>query len=286
VLVPTPPRPLVTRLLTLLGHPVAHSRSPAMMRSALASFAIDATYVACDVLPPQLPDAVRGLRALGFAGANVTLPHKRAVLALCDEADPIARACGAANTLVPLRDGRLLACNTDAPGAAAALAEGGVDLAGATVVLFGAGGAARAVAVGCAEARAHAIRVVARDALHAEETAQAALRAPRVRGARGFSSTSVSWADEDRVREAVAEATVLVQCTPLGMDGHRGPGTVADEEALVRWVRGARKKTAVMDLVYAPRETALLQAARERGLRCIDGLGMLAHQGALWGATR
>ncbi len=137
-----------TRLLALLGHPVAHSRSPAMMHAALAALELDASYLAFDVAPARLEDAVRGLRALGFSGANVTLPHKRAVLALCDDADPIARACGAANTLVPLGNGRLMACNTDAPGAAMALAEGGVDLHGARVVLFGAGGAARAVAVG------------------------------------------------------------------------------------------------------------------------------------------
>src|SRR2546423_2620934 len=130
-----------TRLVALLGHPVDHSLSPRMQNTAFAARALDWAYVACDVDPDALPAAVDGLRALGFAGANVTIPHKGAVAELCDELDDLARRSGAVNTLV-FRDGRSLGANTDGPAVAGALAA-----RGAPVLVLGPGGAARAVAV-------------------------------------------------------------------------------------------------------------------------------------------
>src|SRR5919199_3899841 len=104
-----------TRLVALLGHPVGHSLSPRMQNAAFAARALDWAYVALDVHPDALPTAVAGLRALGFAGANVTIPHKGAAAQLCDELDDLAGASGAVNTLVFRDDGRIYGANTDGP---------------------------------------------------------------------------------------------------------------------------------------------------------------------------
>jgi shikimate dehydrogenase len=146
-----------TRLVALLGHPVAHSLSPRMQNAAFAARALDWAYVACDVEPDTLPAAVAGLRALGFAGANVTIPHKGAVAELCDELDDLSRRSGAVNTLV-FRDGdRIVGANTDGPAVARA-----VDARGAHVLVLGRGGAARAVAAALEEAGAASVRLASR----------------------------------------------------------------------------------------------------------------------------
>jgi shikimate dehydrogenase len=145
-----------TRLVALLGHPVAHSLSPRIQNAAFASRALDWAYAACNVEPDALPEAVAGLRALGFAGANVTIPHKGAVAELCDELDELSRRSGAVNTLV-FRDGRIFGANTDGPAVAGALAA-----RGARVLVLGRGGAARAVAVALEDAGAASVRLASR----------------------------------------------------------------------------------------------------------------------------
>jgi shikimate dehydrogenase len=145
-----------TRLVALLGHPVAHSLSPRMQNAAFAARALDWAYTTCDVDPGALPAAVAGLRALGFAGANVTIPHKGAVAELCDELDDLSRRSGAVNTLV-FRDGRIAGANTDGPAVVSA-----VDATHARVLVLGRGGAARAVAVALEDAGAASVRLVSR----------------------------------------------------------------------------------------------------------------------------
>ena len=145
-----------TRLVALLGHPVAHSLSPRMQNAAFAARALDWAYVALDVEPDALPEAVAGLRALGFAGANVTIPHKGAAAELCDELDDLSRRSGAVNTLV-FRDGRIVGANTDGPAIVSAL-----DARGAHVLVLGRGGAARAAAVALEDAGAASVRLASR----------------------------------------------------------------------------------------------------------------------------
>jgi shikimate dehydrogenase len=256
----------------LLGHPVAHSRSPAMMTAALRALRIDAVYLAHDVTPDALERAVRGLRALGCAGANVTVPHKRAVLAVCDVLDPVARAVGAVNTLV-LEDDGIRGCNTDAEGAMEALMDAGAEVAGARVVVLGAGGAARAVAAGAALSGAAEVTVLARRREQAEDVA----RAVRGLGRGGHVGAGLLLADEPETRAVCGRASVVVQATPVGMEAH-GEGDAGVLSGLLQVVRPG---AFAMDLVYAPRETPWLRAARDLGLRPVDGLGMLAHQGAL-----
>jgi shikimate dehydrogenase len=265
-----------TRLLALLGRPVSHSRSPAMMTGALAELGLaDAySYLAFDVAPEALAAVVRSLADLGCAGANVTIPHKRAVLPLCVSVDDDARRIGAANVLCAVAGG-FSAHNTDAPGAARALADAGVPLAGADVLLIGAGGAARAVAVGLAREGARAITVLARDLASAAEV----LRACDGLGLRG--ATAVSFADDLEALRAHRRADILVQCTPLGSAGRIHDPAEDAYGAMLRWLREVRPERAAMDLVYAPARTRWLDAAADARARPVDGLGMLAHQGAL-----
>jgi shikimate dehydrogenase len=145
-----------TRLVALLGHPVAHSLSPRMHNAAFAVRALDWAYVACDVDPDALPAAVAGLRALGFAGANVTIPHKGAVAELCDAVDDLSRRSGAVNTLV-FRDGRIVGANTDGPAVADA-----VHATQGHVLVLGRGGAARAAAVALEDAGSASVRLASR----------------------------------------------------------------------------------------------------------------------------
>lgn len=261
----------MTAVYGLLGHPVAHSRSPAMQNAAFRAAGVDAVYGTFDVAPERLPAAIASLRTLGVAGANVTVPHKTAVGAYLDVIEPVARALGAVNTIVREADGRLHGTNTDAEGLTRALAEAGAALSGARGVVLGSGGAARAAVVGLARAGAVEIMVAAR-----REAAARALLAS-VRGACGAARLATSPLGQGgRLRAAFAEADIVVQATSATMDAASAASFVA---ALP--VGALRPQAWVTDLVYAPRDTALLAAARARGARTLDGLGMLLHQGAL-----
>ncbi|MCJ2012133.1 shikimate dehydrogenase [Methylobacterium sp. J-076] len=242
----------------VVGHPIAHSRSPLIHGHWLAAHGIAGSYERIDVAPEDFSDFLRGLRGSGLAGGNVTIPHKEAAFALADTLTPRAERIGAVNTLVVGRDGRLHGDNTDAPGFCAHLDQslgGGWPARGGAVVL-GAGGAARAIVVGLAERGVSRIRVANRTPGRAE--AVAAL-APGV-------AEPLDWAD---LPEALAGAGLLVNTTSLGMKGQ--PPLTLD---LAPLPAGA----AVADIVYAPLETDLLAAARARGLAAVDGLGMLLHQ--------
>ncbi len=237
-----------TRLVALLGHPVAHSVSPQIHSAAFAATGIDAAYVALDVHPEDLGDAVTGLRALGFLGANVTVPHKLAVRELADEVTDEVRAVGAANTL-SWRDGRLAADNTDALGLERTVrSEIGLDR-GDGVLIFGAGGAARAAAVAFGRLGAD-VRVRARNEAAAAEVDDLAQRHGATREHRG------------------TKPRVIVNATPLGLHDEPLP---ADLMAL-------DPDQCALDLLYRP--TPFLRAAAERGARAVDGLGMLVGQAA------
>lgn len=247
-----------------------------MMNAAFAALGIDARYEAWDTAPSALAARIGTLARLSdFRGANVTIPHKRAVLALCARVDPFANAIGAANVLVPER-GTISAHNTDAPGALAALRDAGVSLAGASAVILGAGGAARAIAVGLAHAGAARVTLLARrpDAALSVVSAIAAL------GTR-CEARALPLADTTLARDAFADASLAVQATSVGMALPGEPLTTTSPVLGAELLTRMRRGSAAMDLVYTPRETPWLACARALGLHAIDGLGMLAHQGAL-----
>ncbi len=246
-----------SRIAGVIGWPVDHSRSPRLHGYWLDQLGIDGAYVPMAVPPDRLTEALNGLSALGFRGANVTVPHKTAALDACDSLDAAARAIGAVNTLVAGADGSLSGMNTDAMGFLANLRqECGFEPAGKRAVVLGAGGAARAVVWALADAGAASVAVVNRTLVRAEALA-AAFAGP---------VQAHAWPALD---EALAGADLLVNATSLGMQG--GAPLDVDLTPL-----GA--DAVVNDIVYTPLETQLLQAARRRGLTAVDGLGMLLHQ--------
>ncbi len=244
--------------LGVLGWPVAHSRSPAMQRAAFAELGLtDWSYQLLPVPPELFAETVRALGAAGFVGANVTVPHKEAALALADRASPAARAIGAANTLSFAADGTIAAENTDAPGLLDALAGVGRDPAGSSALVLGAGGSARAAVWGLREAGAN-VAVWNR-------TPERARR----------------LADELGVRavERAEPADLLVNCTTVGLDGY--PIGLPDPfTSLPVSADELDEYACLIDLVYGDRPTGLLSAARARGLETVDGLEILVCQGA------
>lgn len=259
-----------TTLLGIFGWPVRHSRSPAMHHAAAQALGLNVAYLPFPVDPARLGDAVRGVRALGLRGVNVTLPHKEQVIAFLDEVHPDARAIGAVNTIVHEPDGTLHGENTDAPGLVRSLEEANVPLDGARVLLLGAGGAARGAAVGLCRRGAAEVVVVARRL----EQSEALVRDlnPAVDGRLRAVSD-----DSSALRDAYRRTTLLVQATSATLHGRPEAQAFADALPIELLPDDAR----VVDLVYQPRITTVMGRAQARGLECVDGLGMLVHQGAL-----
>jgi shikimate dehydrogenase len=256
-----------TQLVGLLGWPVSHSVSPTMHNAAFAERRMNWRYVPLPVHPDRIEDAVRGLRALGFRGANVTVPHKQAVMTILDRWTPSAEAIGAVNTIIVGEDGLLTGDNTDAGGFIADLRANGVDPQGRRVLVVGAGGSARAVVYGLAEAGASAITVLNRTVDRARSLTGAI--APYFEEVQ-FGAVSFP----DGVAALTDEADLIVNCTSLGMHPHI-EGLPWDED-----LEFTPAQT-VYDLVYNPASTRLLQLAAADGAKPIGGLGMLIHQGAL-----
>jgi shikimate dehydrogenase len=255
----------VTQRLGVVGHPIAHSISPPIHQAALDALGIDARYERWDVAPPDLPAWVASLRAPDLLGANVTVPHKEAVLSLLDELTPDARAIGAVNTIVH-RHGRLLGANTDVEGFARSLAEAGCDPTGCAAVVLGAGGAARAVGVALLQAGVRRLTIANRTADRAARVV--AMLASRGHGAASLESLAL---DAPALEQRVAECELLVNTTSVGLHDGAAPLPPARVPATA-WV---------VDIIYNPPETALLAAARARGARTLNGLPMLVHQAAL-----
>ncbi len=246
------------RLAGVLGWPVSHSRSPRLHGFWLERLGIDGAYLPLAVAPENLESVIRALPRMGFAGANVTVPHKEAVMKLVDHLDPLAARIGAVNTLVVRDDGSLEGRNTDAYGFFENLRQGcpaWVPQSGPAAVI-GAGGAARAVVAALADAGVPEIRLANRSRQRAEVLA-ADLGGPiRV----------VEWTERAEMLEGCA---LLVNTTTLGMTGQSNLDL--DLSALPT-------ASVVNDIVYVPLETDLLARARARGNAVVDGLGMLLHQ--------
>jgi shikimate dehydrogenase len=241
------------RVAGIAGWPVSHSRSPRIHGFWLDHYGIDGAYVPLPVEPASFIAAMRGLRAAGFAGANVTVPHKLAAFALCDRVDDSARRAGAVNTLIFTPE-RIEGSNSDGFGFLAGLRDAQVDATAGPALILGAGGAARAVAAALLD-QGVAVSIANRT------PARAAVLARELPGLR-----VVDWDDRSA---ALGDHALLVNSTTLGMGGQGDPGLALD---------GARSTLVVADLVYVPLETPLLAAARRCGMRTIDGLGMLLHQ--------
>lgn len=245
------------RLAGVLGWPVSHSRSPRLHGFWLERHGIDGAYLPLAVRPEDFSAAVRGLRAAGFRGCNVTVPHKIAAFEICDTVDDSARRAGAVNTLVFGNDG-ITGSNTDGGGFLANLRASGVDPGAGPALVLGAGGAARAIIASLQD-----LGVTVSISNRTRQRADALARdLPGLR--------VLDW---DRRADALADHALLVNTTTVGM--HK-PGEAG--EKLVVDLASAATGMAVADIVYVPLETPLLAAARSAGLRPVEGLGMLLHQ--------
>lgn len=247
-----------TRVAAVIGSPVHHSLSPAIHNAAFAAAGLDWVYVAFEVAPGRTAHALEAVRTLGLGGLSVTMPHKDDIAVAVDRLDPTAAALAAVNTVVVERDGTLVGHNTDGAGFIDSLrADGGVEPRGRRVVVVGAGGAARAVVAALARAGAAEVVVVNRTPARGEVAA--ALAGPVAR---------VGTPDD------VSRAEVVVNATSVGMAGVGAAGELpVDPDRL-------HAGQVVVDLVYHPLDTLLLQAARAVGAVAVDGLGMLVHQAA------
>lgn len=243
-----------TRVAGVIGDPIRHSRSPAIHNAAFAATGLDWVFCAFEVPRGGAAAALAAVRALGLGGLSVTMPHKQAAAAACDELTPAAAALDAVNTVVPRDGGRLLGASTDGEGFLRSVRDRGVEPAAGPALVLGAGGAARAIVLALGDAGAD-VTVAAR---RADAAATAAALAP------GARSVPLAGCDP-------AGFSLVVNATPVGMQGE--PPAV-DPERL-------NPGQFVVDTVYHPMETPLLAAARARGVPAANGLDMLVHQAAL-----
>lgn len=267
-----------TRLLAVFGAPVRHSASPAMHNAALNELALDWTYVACPVAPEHLKEAIEGARRMGFAGLNLTVPHKQLAVPLMDELEASARAYGAVNTVVfeaedpeglwrpvgQLREVtgpvRTRGYNTDADALVRALGEDlAIEPRAARILLLGAGGAARAAALRLADEEVGELWLVNRT----EEKAAALAAEIEER----------SLVTDVHVGYPPGDVEVVLNATSLGLQESDVLPLDTDQFSLSR-------ADGVYDMVYRPAETRLLRSAREAGCRTANGMGMLLYQGA------
>lgn len=245
-------------LAGVMGWPVAHTRSPAIHNHWIATLGLKGAYVQLPVHPDRLADAVRGLPALGFAGCNVTVPHKVAAMALVDELTPSAQRIAAINTIVVRADGSLLGANNDGAGYIQSLrdAEPGWRGDSGPALVLGAGGAARAIVCALLDEGAPVVRLTNRTPERAQALAEAFGERVQV----------VPWAERNA---AMAGAHLLVNTTTQGMHGQAALDVVLDD---------LPPQALVSDAIYIPQETPLLAQAAARGHRTVNGLGMLLNQ--------
>lgn len=254
-----------TRVTGVFGFPVQHSRSPAMHNAAFRTLKLDYIYVPFNVHPDNLRAAVEGIRSLGLAGMNVTIPHKERVIDFLDWISEDAGKIGSVNT-IHNADGILKGYSTDGPGFIAALESAGKSPSGSNAVVLGAGGSARATVYALA---AHGAKVMV-----ANRTLSRAVELSKlVNTALGSDYVRSVALDSPDAREIVLEADLLVNCTPVGMHPHVDAQPVPSE-----WLHAG---LFVYDQIYNPLETKLLKAAKAAGAQGVNGVRMLVLQGAM-----
>lgn len=257
------------KLFGLFGYPLGHTLSPYMHEAAFRALGIDASYLVLELSQGAFTKTVRGLSRSLLSGFNVTVPYKETVMKYLDKVTPEAKAIGAVNTVYK-RGRSWLGTNTDMEGFLLSLSqEGGFDPRNKNAVVLGAGGASRAVTYGLCKKGVRAITIV--DAVPGKARGI-------VRGLRKFFRhvrLEALLAGDPAIRENVAEADLVVNATPLGLK-KTDPTAIS-----ASWIpRSGRRPRLFMDLIYNPVQTAFLKAAKERGHRTLNGLGMLVLQGA------
>jgi shikimate dehydrogenase len=252
-----------TRVCGVIGDPIEHSLSPIMHNAAFQALDLDYVYLAFKVKPSCVADAINGIRALNIRGLNVTMPHKKSVMANLDRIDLSAQIIDSVNTILN-KDNLLFGFNTDGAGAVRALKENGVALKGRKVVLLGAGGAARAIAYAVAK-EADELAVLNRTVKDAQALARLVEKAANKR----IVAASIEPEDIDA---NLQDSDILINATSVGMKPHPEQTPVPIELL--------RSNLAVMDIVYNPLETKLARDAKALGAKVVSGVEMLIYQGA------
>ncbi|WP_054692524.1 shikimate dehydrogenase [Syntrophomonas palmitatica] len=254
-----------TRVLGLLGNPVEHSLSPFLHNQVFALLGLNCVYLPFKVETGKLEDAVRGIRGLNLAGVNVTIPYKEAVIPYLDELSPEASACGAVN-VIKNSAGGLTGYNTDGIGFLGALRQENIT-EHKRVLFIGAGGAARSLAATLANSGASHLYFLDPDQRRAAEAAEWLKK-------QYVCETVTDLMNEENFRAMAVNADLLINCSPVGM-------YPAVDESPVVSLDSVPDTAVLCDIIYNPLRTKLLQMGQERGLKCITGLSMFAHQAAL-----
>jgi len=253
-----------TNIFCIIGHPVEHSMSPTMWNPALQELGLDYVYVAYDVHPDNLENAILGMRALGIKGMNVTIPHKENVIKYLDEIDPIAKKMGAINT-IKNEDGVLKARNTDAGGAKKSLIDAGCEISGKNILFLGSGGVARSVAYVLSE---QADKIVLTDIV--EKTALTV--AQEIKQNMG-ADIEGKLSTESILNEEIQKTDILINATPIGMHPKMHASPISKNLL--------HEDLFVFDVIYNPLQTKLMKDAAKIGCKTLGGLDMLVNQGVL-----
>ena len=244
----------------VIGDPISHSMSPSMHSQWFSDLTIDATYIPLHVKKENLAEAVESLKSLGASGWNVTIPHKEAILPLLDQIDSTAEQMGAVNTVVVEANGTLTGYNTDGIGFVNSLEEAmGTNLKELSILIIGAGGAARGIAFALKE-QGYVNLVCANRSLSNAQRLIADLKSGRALSL-------------DQAEAQLTDFQVIIQTTPAGM--------ITSNVAMPLSLKNVTSSAIVADIVYNPLLTPFLAEAKDRGARCLNGVGMFVHQGAL-----
>lgn len=258
-----------TKLTALLGSPVSHSISPQMHNESFRLLGLDYVYLAFDVTPEHLREAVMGLKAAGICGFNLTMPLKVHILPYLDELTPAARLAQAVNTVI-VKDGRLIGHTTDGAGYMCSVSDAGYDITDGKMTLLGAGGAATAICVQAALDGVSSIDMFKRKNATWDKTADFC---EHVAAETGCSIRLLDIEDTTLLAESIAESTILTNATSVGMAPDSSVSPIPDSSMLPEGL-------IVSDIIYNPRETLLMKQAKEQGCPCFNGLYMLLYQGA------
>lgn len=259
-----------TSFYGLLGHPVAHSLSPAMHNESFRCWQMDAVYLCFDVEAEHFDAAVEGLRCCGIKGLNLTMPHKNRMAEIADELSPAARLTGAVNTVLN-QDGRLIGHNTDGKGFMLSLAEAGFDAAGKRMTILGGGGAASAICAQAALDGVKELRIFARPESRFHQRTLALAEA--ISADTGCSAVVCDLGDQRMLAEAIASSDILINGSSVGMSPAENASLIEDPTLF-------RPELFVADVIYQPRQTRFLKLAKEAGCQTMNGMYMLLYQGA------
>ena len=268
-----------TKLLGLFADPAEHSKSPKVFNAIFEKYGLDYAYLAFRIPEGRIGEAINAVRLFGMKGVNISMPHKEAVLPYLDEISDEARFCGAVNTVVN-DNGVLKGYNTDIYGAVKAIENMNVDIKGSDIAIMGLGGAGKAVLTGISEKNPHSIKVFVRgrDALFNKtegNTHHSAEALDFIKSIQARDSVDIELLDIENMavlKETLADIDLLINATGVGMGDSKGESLIPDASYL-------QNKPAVLDVIYSPEKTRLLELADEAGCRFSNGLNMLMYQG-------